>query len=139
VSIVPHFASAWSIEAESDLPLNEYSRRKRILRRQKIVYISSLMGWHFLKYGQSISTESSVLVGISLNKRCDFEFLDILRAHTEVWYDKEVFIFHIEKPYVLPVPGPIRDTPVLAVFRDHRLAEFRQGSMSFEYMSAPKA
>jgi hypothetical protein len=139
VTIIPRFESAWSIGAESDLELNDYSRRKSILRRQKIVYISSLMGWHFLKYGQSISTESSILVGISLNKRRDFEFLDYLRAHTELWYDKEVFIFHIEKPYVLPLPGPIRDTPVLAVFRDHRVAEFREGAMSFEYINAPKA
>ena len=108
------FASAWEQKAESDLSLPDYTRRRTILRRQRMVYIANIIGWNFLKVGEQISLDGSVIVGISLDKKEDYRFLDILRLHPEVWLDKVVYIFHTDKPFILPLPEPVIKPPVLA-------------------------
>ena len=138
MAIALSFASAWSMRAESDLPLDDYSRRRTLLRRQKIVHISNQLGWQFLRCGQPISTPASVLAGISLTKRGDYDFLDLLRAHEEIWNGFQVAVFNAAEPHVLRFPRPILETPVLAVFQDSRLTQFHQGEAALQYIVAPK-
>lgn len=131
MTLVPSFESAWSVKAEGTLSVPEYARRKLVVRRQKIVHIARSLGWHFLRVGEPVPTSSCLLVGIALTSRRDLDFLDLLRAHDEVWAGRAVFLFHIEKPYVLPLPTPPAQTPLYAEFEDNRLVHRHEGDAAF--------
>lgn len=128
------FAEAWDAAAENDLEIQEYRRRKSLIRRQLIVELSRRIGWHFLKYGESVPAYDYVLAGISLAKKSDFLFLDLLRLRREAWEGKDVFLFHVEKPYVLPLPCPVKETPVLAVFNANRPCVVFQGADARKFL-----
>jgi len=136
VSAVQSFESAWSVRAEDTLPVAEYTRRRLVLRRQGIVSIATSIGWHFLTLAQSVPTAGCILVGISLNARRDLVFLDFLRAHEELWAGKPVFLFQVDKPYVLPLPAPVLETPCLTLFEDHALVCRHEGDAAFRFVSA---
>jgi hypothetical protein len=131
MTLVPPFESAWSVKAEGTLSVPDYARRKLVVRRQKIVHIAKSIGWHFLKVGEPIPTSSCLLVGISLTSRRDLAFLDLLRAHDEAWAARPVFLFHIEKPYVLPLSFPPSKTPLFAEFSDNKLVRRHEGDAAF--------
>jgi hypothetical protein len=135
VAFVPSFESAWGQGAESDLHLDEYSRRKLVLRRQRIVHTARSLGWTFLKVGESLPADCLV-AGIRLDCLRDLQFLDLLRATPGLWRCRPVCLYHVEKPYVLPFPRAPAETPVLASFEGGMLAAFREGDDAFRHVAA---
>lgn len=130
------FESAWAARAEDDLALADYTRRRLVLRRQRIGQIARAAGWRFLRFGEPVPTSACLLVGISLGARRDLNFLDLLRARAGAWLGREVLLYQVDKPYVLPLPRPAAETPALALFEDHRLAVFLQGDEAFRFVMA---
>ncbi|MEJ2420847.1 MAG: hypothetical protein P8018_03805 [Acidobacteriota bacterium] len=119
---------------EKGLTVAKYARRKRVLRRRKIVWLSQALGWQFLKFGEALPAASCLLIGISLDARRDFSFLDVLRARPELWENQAVCLFHIEKPYILPLPRPVGDTPYLAVFQAGKRVHIHEGDDAFRFL-----
>lgn len=131
---VPAFESAWAIRGESDLPLQEHARRKAVLRRQKLVHTARAIGWRFLRFGEPVSRDLSLVVGISLDRREDFAFLDLLRVHADLWRGRDVQVFQADKPHLLPFPAPFTQTPVLAAFEGNELRAFVEGASAYEFV-----
>ena len=136
MAYVPSFESAWSLGAESDLPVADYARRKLVLRRQKIVHVARALGWSFLRVGERLPPGDCLLAGIRLDRLRDLQFLDLLRARPGLWRARAVCLFHVEKPYVLPLPSWPAETPLLAFFEEGKLDEVVQGDAAFRALMA---
>ena len=139
MDFVPSFESAWTAGAEPDLPLSEYSRRRLVHRRQRIVAAARSLGWTFLRVGERLPAAGCLLAGIRLDSRRDLQFLDLLRARKDLWLGREVCLFHVERPYVLPLPSFPADTPAVAQFEGQELVGYRQGIEAFRFVAGDRA
>lgn len=135
VDYVASFESAWSTGAESDLPLADYSRRRLVLRRQRIAHLAKMLGWRFLKVGESLPSGDCLLVGLRLDSLRDLHFLDLLRAQSSPWEGCEICLFQVERPYVLSLARWPSETPAIAVIEGGRPRRHREGDAAFRYVA----
>lgn len=128
------FNSAKDVSVENGLNFMEAKRRKVIVRRQLVVDLCGRIGWNFLKIGEVIKLPSFLLIGLSLSDGRDLKFLDLLRIKRNFYFDKEVYLFQIEKPYILPIPFKHKKTPIFALFEDRKLIKYFEGEDAYAFL-----